>query len=527
MCLVAVGAHPQEFRQLSSTSNVPEELFGGDAVKLEFGDLVFDDTTNQLLPSPFAPFVMLTMDTPDRATIAAGTEFELTYSLSNAVFAERVSIDDFVWAASRPDADGADNIAGNDDDNRLLVTVRPTPSPVTVEREGGGKDTDSVTFKVRVNSDQAHTLAFDGNTNQFTGEVPLVLFALPDVYATDLRARVPDSEGVLKGGRRILVTTTISQRRSGGTVLTEEILTGSCDEMAGCPVVEAVAVISDISNVAGGSLVSLAPTHERAVLVEADGTASDPQRAPLATVQVVAIPLPGSGLRDSDGDLIDGFTEDLAGSLALQVASDGFKDGDVVYIDANGNEKVDGREAFEIADGVASDTVPLHGDELTIYYVPNGDDALKHGTSFTTTAMTEFNDVNNRVRSAEPATALLKLEGIKDTVAKAYAIAPLTSTDTANVRVTCETPAKAGCNVFLDCKDATGMSTFGDAGALIGPNMTVRWSQADIAAALELEAGWEGRLACEVLSNAPITVQILTRSQGVLVNNTATTEGGT
>ena len=118
------------------------------------------------------------------------------------------------------------------------------------------------------------------------------------------------------------------------------------------------------------------------------------------------------------------------------------------------------------------------------------------------------------------------MHGIRDRVAKAYAIPPLTSTDTANVRVTCETSAKVRCNVFLDCKDQGGMNTFDEAGAMVGPGMTLRWSQMEIADALGVSEGWEGRLACDVLSSAPFTVQVLTRAVGVLVNNTAIGEGG-
>ena len=60
---------------------------------------------------------------------------------------------------------------------------------------------------------------------------------------------------------------------------------------------------------------------------------------------------------------------------------------------------------------------------------------------------------------------------------------------------------------------------------MVGPGETVRWNQMQIAGALGLDDGWEGRLACEVLSSAEITVQVLTRAAGVLVNNTATDSG--
>ena len=176
---------------------------------------------------------------------------------------------------------------------------------------------------------------------------------------------------------------------------------------------------------------------------------------------------------------------------------------------------------------MASDTVPLAAGNSAVYYVPSGDDELKHRTSFSTTAATEFSDLGNKnTGTPMAAVAMLKLFGIKDTAAKAYAIAPVGHTDTANVRVTCETTAKTGCNVFLDCTDQMGMNTFGDAGAMIGPGMTVHWNQMQIAEALGLDDGWMGRMRCDVLSSAEITVQVLTRAAGVLVNNTAISEGG-
>ena len=47
-----------------------------------------------------------------------------------------------------------------------------------------------------------------------------------------------------------------------------------------------------------------------------------------------------------------------------------------------------------------------------------------------------------------------------------------------------------------------------------------------IAEALGLAEGWEGRMSCDILSTAPISVQVLTRAAGVLVNNTDISEGG-
>ena len=528
MGLLATGALAQHFTQDSQAATVAEELFGGGEVKLEFKD--FGDKDDD-----FVPKAKLIYGPGTSATIAAATEFQVTFTLERATFAEPVSNSDFMWGNWGPSL-GADCQAGgigeNLDNEMMLGFCAAAAGEVTLERTDGGKNTDSVTFKVTVGDALTDVVmpTQDAETMVYTGTTKKIVFVLPDVNASGLGA--PNAVG--KGAKSVNVWATISQPKSGGTNILESVMDGNmcgttevvtAPATTGCPVVNAAAVITGITAMAGGGLISLAPTDERTVLVGGDGKASDPQRAHLATV-TVGTDL-ASGARDQDGDVIDGFTGDLAGSLAIRVSSDSFGEDDVVYIDSNANEKVDGREAFEMDDGMASDTVPLGAGALAVYYAPSGDNALKHRTAFATTASTEFSDPDNKVRgTAMAAVALLKLNGIKDGVAKAYAIAPVTSTDMANVRVTCETSAKTGCNVFLDCKDQMGMNTFGEAGFTVGPGMTERWSQMDIAMALGLEDGWDGRMACDVLSSAPITVQVLTRAAGVLVNNTAISIGG-
>ena len=163
------------------------------------------------------------------------------------------------------------------------------------------------------------------------------------------------------------------------------------------------------------------------------------------------------------------------------VAADSFNSGDIVYIDADANGEVGVNEAFDMGDAVASAKLPLGEEPMTLYYVPSRDAALKHRAAFTTTAHTEFRSRDNKVRDAKPAMAHLKLHGIKDTVAKAYGIASLSSSDATNVRVKCEASIKDGCHVFLDCKDSAGEEVFHEAGTVIGPNATEHWDQMEIA----------------------------------------------
>ena len=463
----------------------------------------------------------------------AGTEFSVTFILSRATFVEPVSNTDFMWGTWGPDPSTMP-VANT---GRVFTPLTGTDAEVTIEREGGGKGSNYVTFKIMINDQKgspnnvlpALTMGADPI---YQGTTRKIVFLVPNLNVTGLTA--PAVAGAL-GGSDATVMAMIEQTKSGGTAITEAIKNGNMcgdDELhksksvtVGCPVVEAAKVIEKITNTPGGGLISLAPADERAILVSAGGKASTPQRAALATVTVVVAAGFG-GARDQDGDVIDGFTGDLSGSLAIRVSSDSFNEGDVVYIDTNNNRMVDGREAFDMDEGVASDTVSLDSAAKTVYYVPSGDAPLTHRTKFTTTANTEFADTDAKQRSAGKAVAELKLQGIKDGVAKAYAIAPVGNSDITNVRVTCESTAKGGCNVFLDCKDQAGMNTFGEAGMMIGPGETVTWQQDGIQEALGLDAPWEGRLACDVLSSAEISVQVLTRAVGVLVNNTAISEGG-
>ena len=569
--LLATGAYAQHFMQDMEGATVAHELFGGDAVELEFKS--FDAETATTMFEPKAKLIF-----GGGAAIAIGTEFSVTYKLSNATFAESVSFQDFMWGSWGPDLDGADDIAASDGDpangdetaDNCQIAFTSLPVEVEVEREGGAKDSGEVTFNVKILGEaQADgTLAatpdpIEGLATPVAGRVTLadctaqpdatvtegvgqgyvagsttrkIVFVLPNVDATGLRAA--GSYSATDPGASVVVTTSVEQTKSTGTPIMEGIHMGHHCGMVdgeprvvakapgtgGCPVVNAVKVITGITSTGGGGSISLAADDGRAVLVGGDGKALKVQRAHLAEVEVVADL--ASGARDQDGDLVTTFTNDMAGSLAITVSSEALREGDQVYIDENGNGEVDGREAFEIDGDTAMDTIPLAGGKTQVYYVPNGEDPMKHRTAFSTLASTEFALVDNRTVSSKAGVAMLKLHGIQDGVAKAYAIAPITSTDVANVRVTCEATGMTGCNVFLDCKDAMGVNTFGEAGAMVGPGMTVRWSQMDIATALELEDGWEGRMACDVLSSALITVQVLTRANGVLVNNTAIATGG-
>ena len=586
-CLLSVGALAQnEFTQDSDSVTVAEELFGSGSVELEFADF---ESGFENMNKPFVPKVKLIHA---GGSLTVGTEFNVTYTLSRGEFAERARNEDFMWGSwgRRIVADdtNTDDVDESADNCKLEFT--PLPVEVDIERVGGGKGSDSVTFEITVNgmadatnnanlADPVAPIAatapmasegaivradctaspVDGDGNPTTpaadratgtylassGVTRKIVFVLPDVEVSGLR----DVNAQGRGDVNVEVHTTIEQTKSGGTgsKVSELIKDGNkcgetevsmqADAQEPCPVVTAHRVITDISNTGGSGSISLDPDDDREVLVTpgSDNKELDPQRIALSTIKVAADFGSSVYLTDEDDvvakgpDPKDNLTDDLDGSLVITVSSDSFNDGDVVYIDDDGDKTADERERFAMDDGVAETDIDLSDSSVTVYYEPSGDAALKHNSKFTINAHTDFSETSNIQRSAKAAEATLTLNGIKAKAAKAYAIArpmEMDDVDTTNVRVTCETSAKAGCKVFFDCNDQSGMNSFGEDETNIAPGATMHMNQDAIADILGLDT-WSGRLSCDVLSTAEISVQVLTRSHGVLVNNTPVNSGGT
>ncbi len=531
--LLATGALGQAFMQDSEVVTVAEELFGpGSDVELEF--LPFEDDT-------FTPKAKLIFT--GSATIAANTEFDVTYTLVNAKFARSASIYDIMWGTWGADL-GDDATTGGTDDNeddltKLRFYEAATEASVTV-KEGGAKGSSSVTYTFKVPTEipsLATPTATDADSDPATPDTydaavttRKIVFVMPELNASGLTA--PTMTGP---GKKVWVRTAVTQATrggGGGTAIDRDLDTKTecgaykpedATTTVACPLVNVHKVLTGVSVSPGGGNISLAPADMRKKLVDGTGKALDPQRVRIATVSTSSDF--GSEVMDAEGNVLTDFTGGaLRGNLTVSVTSEGLRDGDVVYVDANDNKAADGTEPFERGAGTAADTLPLGG-TYTVYYQPNGEDELKHRTTFTIGASSEFAVPSNKNRSAMAQKATLTLHGIMASTLKAYAIAPLTSTDESNVRVKCENDADAGCNVFLDCTDGMGESTFGEGGAMIAAGASVRWDQEDIATALGMMPGesWTGRLSCEVLSTAHVTVQVLTRTNGVLVNNTYVT----
>ena len=465
---------------VSSAPTVASELFGpGTGVKLEFGE------------DGFTPIYKLTymapMDTDGNQTdtgrvIGSDDVGTITYTLGGATFAERVSPNDF------------------------------TLSECTIEIDSGGSKGDSsVTIEVTPDSD-----GWNNNTTVLT-------FKVPDLTATGRSDKAPVR---MSASFSISKTSDFPEGGPGNKACGEKNTDGTQASARGCKVVNADKKINMFS--LGGAAMGKIDLANRSKLIS--GTKNIDEIA-IGTVTVGVADKAGTEIMGQDGKPAS-LTGDLAGDVTISVASSQFRDGDIVYIDDNGSKSQDdSRELFDISGGVATADRAIKAGSWTVIYVPNGDDALTHGTEMKVSAATDFTDRENlnmdaKMGASKSITTMLDLAGIRPNPAMAYAIAPLDNADTSNVRITCES-GKA-CNAFLSCHDQAGNDYFGDAGIEIAANATAALDQTGVNAALGIADGesWSGRLACDVLSTAPVSVQVLTRSADVLVNNTYVEGGG-
>ena len=477
---------------VSSAPTVAAELFGpGTGVKLEFGADGFEPIYKLTYVQPTRIAALgppVTTETDTDKTIDTSDEGMITYMLSGATFAERVSPNDFAFAG-----------AGGDESSLSI-------------KSGGAKGDSSVTVMITVGA----TTAWDGTT--------VITFTLPDITATGRSDKAPVR---MSSSFSIDKTSNFPEGGPRNKACGEENADGTPASARGCMVVMADDKIDSFT--LGGAAMGKIDLADRTKLISAAGMHM--AEINIGTVSVVVADAAGTEIKGQDGSAAS-LTGDLAGDVAISVASSQFRDGDIVYIDDNASKSQDdARELFTIADGVATADRALKAGSWTVKYVPNGMDNLMHGTELTVSAMTDFTDRENKNRDATMGTAksiksVLELNGIKPNPAMAYAIAPLTSTDTSNVRITCES-GKA-CTAFFSCHDGMGMDYFGNAGVEVPANGTLRLDQSAVSMALGMMEGesWSGRLSCEVLSTAPISVQVLTRAEGVLVNNTYVGEGG-
>ena len=228
----------------------------------------------------------------------------------------------------------------------------------------------------------------------------------------------------------------------------------------------------------------------------------------------------------------------------MVVVTGDFRAGDAVWLDLDGNRQPSARETLDMQDDgsmmgtfalddVAGNAGAATGDAgemdreegaatRSLRYAPNGDDPLRPAT-FRSRFMVDFDRADVRDKDwapesnmdADHETALTVIESTR----QAYAIPELGATDEGNVRIKCEVATE--CTVYLECDDTAGTSRFAQLGDAIAGRSTRTMNAAAIAEELNFgDDGWQGSLSCTVYSTREISVQVLVRSAGTLVNQT-------
>ena len=241
---------------------------------------------------------------------------------------------------------------------------------------------------------------------------------------------------------------------------------------------------------------------------------------------------------------------DGAGDLNVTVAGN-FRAGDVVFLDVDGDRMPGAGESLALqADGTMRESFPLEyvtgnpnaaageaGEldreegiaETNLYYLPNGTDPLRQGEYRTTLTVTtdsaETADFLDRIHAVTgDRVAISSLHTTSYTLVEdtriAYAIPAPGAAESVRVRVKCE--GATPCRLYLECDAPDGTDYFAQVEDPIPGRSTLALTAEALGNALGIEAGaWEeGRMSCFIHSTRKISVQQLTRSGGVLANNT-------
>ena len=275
----------------------------------------------------------------------------------------------------------------------------------------------------------------------------------------------------------------------------------------------------------------------------AAGRTSIAGRSPFAFLARPRVGVPNPGIAQLNGETFSvANRQNGQGDLVISVTGQ-FHSGDIVFLDLNGNWDADSDERLSLRDGIMSgrfNLIEIAGTGVPgasaeaerqseegeanrwLLFRPNGVDALRPA-DYRTTMSVDFTHARNVDKDGQNSIAvdLTTSYTVIDSNAtrRAYSIPPLGGSDMGNVRIKCETAVD--CPLYLECDDSAGDAWFQELDEGVPARSTMRLTSAMIATHLGIsEDGWEGRLACSVMSTQNISVQVLTRSGDVLVNNT-------
>lgn len=293
---------------------------------------------------------------------------------------------------------------------------------------------------------------------------------------------------------------------------------------------------------------TITPASEQTVNINIDDRDAFVPNDNVVTITGASFPEGRSALRIASLDIDKGGAAGAdsrafnasSGDMVRITASGSFGVNDTVFLSSDTILSTAGAEAtrdtmFSIQGATATSSVPLTsvrtmaGTDTTyeVYYLPAaGREALSRGL-YKVTFDLDFAEETMKDTMGESAGVRVEYSNLS-VQGYAYAIPPPSAVDIGRLRLRCESAGM--CSVFLDCQNEEGDTVGRFPELMIGPKMTMVLSTKStvtgrsLVRALGLEPETEtwrgGRLSCEILSNANIGVQVLTRSSGTLVNNT-------
>ena len=494
----------------------------------------------------------------EEGLIRADDEMELTLTITNAQFAQNVRAGD-VTVTSYYDEYGQTTF-----DAAADLATSGLELNVTV-RSGGSAGTSSVTFDVRATG-AGWAVDNDGNTTGTSASIQIELPTLTGLTGRPVTASIEVDAGGTSGGSGFKSSdaadvtvqntgvgtatdmTTSRAANSGVLRFTSAPSSSTATASTPRPHVPLVGFTPALTfSATGGGTSNIDITGNR--MMVQPPAAGRPAQSTLASVTVGVTDTTADGPKQLDGLLFSiANRQDGEGELVVSVTGEFHAMGDQVWLDLDGDNMLDNDEALSLENGVMSGRFQLteiagdgnmgeSADEerraeegvatKNLIFMPNGTETIRPAT-YRSTFSVDFDAASNadkRPTTQTHTTQYFVQEGsnivtIGDSLTRhAYAIPPLGHADEGNVRVKCETAT--ACPVYLECDDSGGGSWFAELSMPVEPRATVQLSSETIAGELEVgEAGWTGRLSCTVMSTRDISLQVLTRSGGALINNT-------
>jgi len=479
--------------------------------------------------------IFLGLSSTEMGEIDQGDVLEVTITLGNAKFGENVKNSDLTLTEVGINA------------NTCSGRVR--------DSEGGSQGDSSVTFQVE--AADGDCVSTGGGSFTMTFELPTLegLNAAPGRHVT---ASVETAAGGGSGwpdtestgvNTNMVCGTDVTMARAACTRLERGVLTNLLPAaanrgQAGAPIVSFSAGLTFTPTSGGGSSIDLA--GNRLTFVRNAPGRLGTVRVGVTTAAACTTddPIPAGCYLQSDGrEFSIGRGGEGQGELNISSTGD-FRTGDVVWLEFDGASGASAREMLQLQDdgsmtgsfslndisgnpgAAVGDTGDMDREEglvtRSLFYAPNGEDGLRPAT-FRSRFMVDFDsdDVADKDWAPESSEANqfeTTFTVVEDTQ-HAYAIPELGATDQGNVRIKCEVATE--CAVYLECDDTAGNSRFAQLGDAIDGRSTRTLNAQAIADELNFgDDGWEGSLSCTVYSTREITVQVLVRSAGTLVNQT-------